>query len=102
MVHFGYVSDVIKVSDKLHQIIIKQKNKFFNDRYDHVAFSVFGTALKECVYLNVEKGDLIKTKSYISSRKHNDKYYVSIVLYNIEIRQKSTKQLKANFNEKES
>jgi hypothetical protein len=76
MVITGRIFDIVIISDKVAQIVLKKK---MNDKIVPVAISVFGywktKALEE---MKVKMKDKIKGNLYLKSKIYNGKYYTDV------------------------
>lgn len=89
MVVVGKIMDIINVSDKVTQIVIRVKK---DEIYLPVAFVCFSDIKILVLQLRLEKGDYAKITYYLKSKKSNEIYYTSAVVEKICITQKATKQ----------
>ena len=89
MVVVGKIIDIINVSDKVTQIIIRVKK---DEIYLPVAFICFQDIKVLVLQLRIEKNDFVKITYYLKSKKNNEIYYTSAVVEKICITQKATKQ----------
>ena len=89
MVVVGKIMDIINVSDKVTQIIIRVKNE---EIYLPVAFVCFQDIKAFILQLRFEKGDCVKITYHLKSKKYNEIYSTSAIIEKICITQKATKQ----------
>jgi hypothetical protein len=89
MVVVGKIMDIINVSDKVTQIVIRVKK---DEIYLPVAFVCFQEIKVLVMQLRLEKGDFAKITYYLKSKKTNEIYFTSAVVEKICITQKATKQ----------
>ena len=89
MVVVGKIMDVINVSDKVTQIVIRVKK---DEIYLPVAFVCFQDIKILVSQLRVEKGDFAKITYYLKSKMFNGVYTTSAIVEKICITQKATKQ----------
>jgi hypothetical protein len=76
MVITGRIFDIVIISDKVAQIVLKKK---MNDKIVPVAISIFGywktKALEE---MKVKMKDKIRGNVYMKSKVYNGKYYTDV------------------------
>jgi hypothetical protein len=89
MVVVGKIMDIINVSDKVTQIIIKVKKE---EIYLPVAYVCFSEIKALVLQLRLEQGDYVKITYYLKSRRFNQSYLTSAIVEKICITQKATKQ----------
>jgi hypothetical protein len=93
MVAVGKILDIINVSDKVTQIVIRVKK---DEIYLPVAFVCFQDIKSIILQLRVEKGDIVKITYYLKSKKYNEIYSTSAIIEKICITQKATNQYSVN------
>jgi len=90
MIVTGKIMDIVNVSDKVTQIVIRVKKE---EIYLPVAYVCF-TEIKALIcQLRIEKGDYVKITYYLKSKKFDEHYSTSAIVQKISITQKGTKQL---------
>lgn len=89
MVVVGKIMDVINVSDKVTQLVIKVKK---DEIYLPIAFICFQDMKVLVSQLRVEKGDFAKITYHLKSKKYNEIYSTSAIVDKICITQKGTRQ----------
>jgi hypothetical protein len=76
MILTGRIFDIVKINDKVAQLVLKKK---MNDKIVPVAVSIFGywktKALEE---MKVKLKDKIRGKLYLKSKIYNGKYYTDV------------------------
>jgi len=76
MVITGRIFDIVNISDKVAQIVLKKK---MNDKIVPVAISVFGYWKdKALVDMKLKPKDKIKANVYMKSKIYNGKYYTDV------------------------
>ena len=90
MVCRGSVLDLIAMTDKVMQVVIRIKK---NDAYFPIAFTAFLDIKILIQQIKIEKGDTVKIDYYIKSKKWQDKYFTSAVVEKIKIIAKKSPQL---------
>jgi hypothetical protein len=90
MVCKGSVLDLIAMTDKVMQVVIRVKK---NDAYFPIAFTAFLDIKILIQQIKIEKGDTVKIDYYIKSKKWQDKYFTSAVVEKIKIIAKKSPQL---------
>jgi hypothetical protein len=90
MVAKGTIIDIINVSDKVTQIIIKFKK---GDTYTHLCFTAYQDVLVLIKQIRLEKRDAIKITYFLKSRKHENRWYTSAIIENINVIAKRPEQL---------
>jgi hypothetical protein len=90
MVAKGTIVDIIDVSDKVTQIIIKYKK---GDAYIHLCFTAYQEVLVLIKQIRLEKRDLVKITYLLKSRKHQNRWYTSAIIEKITITTKRPDQL---------
>lgn len=93
MITTGKIVDVLNVSDKVTQVIIRVKK---DEIYLPIAFVCFENIKSLISQLRIEKGDFVKITYYLKSKKHNELYYTSAIIEKISITQKATNQYSVN------
>lgn len=89
MVAVGKIMNVINVSDKVTQIVIRVKK---DEIYLPVAYVCFQDIKVLVSQLRVEKGDFVKITYFLKSKMYNGFYTTSAIVEKICITQKGTKQ----------
>lgn len=89
MVAVGKIINVINVSDKLSQVVIRVKK---DEIYLPVAFVCFSEIKALICQLRIEKGDYVKITYYLKSKKFDDHYSTSAIVQKLCVTQKATKQ----------
>ena len=89
MVCKGSVLDLIAMTDKVMQVVIRVKK---NDAYFPIAFTAFLDIKILIQQIKIEKGDTVKIDYYIKSKKWQDKYFTSAVVEKIKIIAKKPSQ----------
>jgi hypothetical protein len=90
MIVTGKIMDIVNVSDKVTQIVIRVKKE---EIYLPVAYVCFTEIKALILQLRIEKGDFVKITYYLKSKKYNEYYTTSAIVEKICITQKGTKQL---------
>jgi hypothetical protein len=90
MVAKGVIVDLIDVSDKVTQIIIKNKKA---ESYIHLCFSAYQDILILIKQIRLEKRDLVKITYFAKSRKYENRWYTSLIIEKINIIAKRPEQL---------
>jgi hypothetical protein len=98
MVIENYVFDIIEVSEKVTQIILRKK---YENQYNLICFIAIGNVKEIVSQLKLEKKDKIRIEYYLKSKKFNDKYLTSAIISKIEIKEKRTNQIQAIFDTEE-
>jgi hypothetical protein len=79
----GKIYDIVVVSERVAQIILRKKDK---DKFILVAISVFGYWRdKAIVDLKLKPKDKIKARVYMSSKLYKDKYYTDVFFREINV-----------------
>ena len=89
MVVSASIQDIIKVSDKVTQIIVKKKH---NNLFLNVSFIAFGDIKNKIEKDNIEISDIVRIKYYLKSKKWNEKYSTDAIIEEIKIKEKGAKQ----------
>lgn len=89
MVVVGKIMDVINVSDKVTQVVIRVKK---DEIYLPVAYVCFQDIKVLVSQLRVEKGDFVKITYHLKSKLYNGFYSTSAIVDKISITQKANKQ----------
>lgn len=83
----GRIFDIVHISDKVAQIVLRKKDK---DKYILVAISVFGYWRDKAINeLKLKQKDKIKGKFYMTSKLYKEKYYTDVFFREITILEKS-------------
>ena len=90
MVAKGLIVDIIDVSDKVTNIIIKYKK---GDTYTQLCFTAFQDVLVLIKQIRLEKRDAVKITYFPKSRKHENRWYTSLIIEKINIITKRPEQL---------
>ena len=91
MVITGRIFDIVHISDKVAQIVLKKKDK---DKFILVAISVFGFWRDKAINeLKLKNKDKIKANIYMKSKLYNGKYYTDVYFREIYILEKATQGL---------
>jgi hypothetical protein len=90
MVVKGSIVDIIDVSDKVTQIVIKYKK---GNSYNHLCFTAYQDILVLIKQIRLEKRDVVKITYFIKSRKHENRWYTSAIIEKINIITKKPEQL---------
>ena len=90
MVAKGTIVDIIDVSDKVTQIIIKYKK---GDTYNHLCFTAYQDVLVLIKQIRLEKRDAVKITYFLKSRKHENRWYTSAIIEKINLIAKRPEQL---------
>lgn len=90
MIVTGKIMDIVNVSDKVTQIVIRVKKE---EIYLPVAYVCFAEIKALILQLRIEKGDFVKITYYLKSKKYNEYYTTSAIVEKICITQKATNQL---------
>jgi hypothetical protein len=100
MVITGRIFDIVTISDKVAQIVIRKKDK---DKVVPVAITIMGywkdKALNE---LKIRQKDKIKGNVYLKSRIYNDKYYTDVFFREIYVIEKAPINMNTLFVDKET
>lgn len=89
MVVTGKIIDVLNVSDKVTQVVIRVKK---DEIYLPVAYICFQDIKVLVSQLRVEKGDFVKITYYLKSKIYNGVYTTSAIVQKICITQKAKNQ----------
>lgn len=89
MVCKGVILDLIQLTDKVIQVVIRVKKK---DSYFPVAFTGFKEIKILIQQVKFEKGDAIKIEYDIRSKKWQDKYFTSAIIEKIQLIAKKPSQ----------
>ena len=89
MVVTGKIMDVLNVSDKVTQVVIRVKK---DEIYLPVAYICFQDIKVLVSKLRVEKGDFVKITYYLKSKMYNEVYTTSAIVEKICITQKAKNQ----------
>jgi hypothetical protein len=89
MIVTGKIMDIVNVSDKVTQIVIRVKKE---EIYLPVAYVCFTEIKALILQLRIEKGDFVKITYYLKSKKYNEYYTTSAIVEKICITNKATKQ----------
>ena len=89
MVVNGKIMDVLNVSDKVTQVVIRVKK---DEIYLPVAYICFQDIKVLVSQLRVEKGDFVKITYYLKSKMYNGVYTTSAIVEKICITQKAKNQ----------
>lgn len=90
MVVKGSIVDIIDVSDKVTQIVIKYKKGVL---YNHLCFTAYQDVLVLIKQIRLEKRDTVKITYFLKSRKHENRWYTSAIIEKINIIAKKPEQL---------
>jgi enamine deaminase RidA (YjgF/YER057c/UK114 family) len=90
MVAKGSIVDIIYVSDKVINIIIKYRK---GDNFIHLCFTAYQDILVLIKQIRLEKRDVVKITYFLQSRKHENKWYTSAIIEKINIIAKKPEQL---------
>ena len=91
MIIEGRIFDIVHVSDKVAQIVLRKKDK---DKYILVAISVFGYWRDKAINeLKLKQKDKIKGKLHLNSKMYKEKYYTDVFFREITILEKSVNGL---------
>ena len=90
MVAKGTIVDIIDVSDKVTQIIIKHKK---GETYNHLCFTAYQDVLVLIKQIRLEKRDAVKITYFLKSRKHENRWYTSAIIEKINLIAKRPEQL---------
>jgi hypothetical protein len=90
MVAKGSIVDIIDVSDKVTQIVIKYKK---GDTYTHLCFTAYQDVLVLIKQIRLEKRDSVKITYFLKSRKHENRWYTSLIIEKINVIAKRPEQL---------
>ena len=90
MVIRGKVFDIIKVSDKVTQVVLIVKK---GTGFIHVCFIAYQDVKALINQINLCKKDIVKIDYYVKSKKYEDKYFTSAIIEKIIITEKSSPQL---------
>jgi hypothetical protein len=90
MVIKGKIIDIIELSDKVSHIVIMHKKE---EAYLHICFTAYQSIMILCKQIKLEKGDLVKIDYHVKSRKHENRWYTSVIIEKIQITQKKSIQL---------
>lgn len=90
MVAKGTIVDIINISDKVLQVVIKFKK---GDIYNHICFTAYQDVLILIKQIRLEKRDVVKITYFLKSRKHENKWYTSAIIEKINIIAKKPEQL---------
>jgi hypothetical protein len=98
MIIKGKIIDIVE-REKVTNIIIMNKIGDTN-KYAPICFTGFSEAQRIIAILKIEKGDTIKIKYHIFSKKYNktDTYYTTLFIEDIKILQKNTNQLSVDLD----
>lgn len=75
MVIVGRIFDIVIVTDKVAQIVLRKK---MNDKIVPVAISVFGYWKDKIHQMGLKPKDKIKGNVYMKSKIYNGKYYTDV------------------------
>jgi hypothetical protein len=90
MIAKGTIVDIIDVSNKVTQIVIKFKK---GDSYIHLCFTAYQDVLVLIKQIRLEKRDSVKITYFLKSRKHENRWYTSAIIEKINIITKKPEQL---------
>jgi hypothetical protein len=90
MVAKGTIIDIIDVSDKVTQVVIKSKK---GTSYFPICFTAYQDVLVLIKQIRLEKRDVVKITYFLKSKKYENKYYTSAVIEKINITTKRPEQL---------
>jgi hypothetical protein len=90
MIVKGSIVDIIDVSDKVTQIVIKYKKA---DSYIHLCFTAYQDVLVLIKQIRLEKRDSVKITYFPKSRKHENRWYTSLIIEKINLIAKRPEQL---------
>jgi hypothetical protein len=90
MIAKGTIVDIIDVSDKVTQIVIKFKK---GDSYIHLCFTAYQDVLVLIKQIRLEKRDSVKITYFLKSRKHENRWYTSAIIEKISVIAKRPEQL---------
>lgn len=90
MVVNAIIQDIIKVSEKVTQIVVKKKH---NNIFLNVSFVAFGSIINKIEKENIEISDRVRIKYYLKSKKWNEKYSTDAIIEDIKIKEKGAKQI---------
>lgn len=98
MVIKGKIIDIIN-KEKVTNVVIMNKIGDTN-KYAPICFTAFAEAQRMIAILKIEKGDTIKIKYHIFSKKFNatDTYYTTLFIEDIKILQRNTNQLSVDLD----
>ena len=90
MVAKGTIVDIIDVSEKVTQIVIKYKK---GDSYTYLCFTAYQDVLVLIKQIRLEKRDAVKITYFPKSRKHENRWFTSLIIEKINIIAKRPEQL---------
>jgi hypothetical protein len=90
MVANAIIQDIIEISDKVTQVVIKVKH---NNIFLNVCFIAFGDVKNKIKKDNIEISDRVRIKYYLKSKKWNEKYSTDAIIQEISIKEKGKKQM---------
>jgi hypothetical protein len=90
MVAKGKVIDIIKVSEKVTQVIVQSKK---GENYFPICFTAYQDVLILIKQIRLEKRDVVKITYFIKSKKYENKYYTSAIIEKLQIVAKKPEQL---------
>lgn len=90
MVARGSIVDIIDISEKVSNIIIKYKK---GDFYNFVCFTAYQDILILIKQIRLEKRDTVKISYYPKSKKHENRWYTSLIIEKISVISKRPEQL---------
>lgn len=89
MVLNAIIQDIIKVSEKVTQIVVKKKH---NNLFLNVSLIAFGSIKNKIEKESIEISDRVRIKYYLKSKKWNEKYSTDAIIEDIKIKEKGAKQ----------
>jgi hypothetical protein len=89
MICKGSILDLVSVTDKVMQVVIRVKK---NNSYFPIAFTAYLDIKVLIQQIRIEKGDTVKIDYYVKSKKWQDKYLTSAVIEKIKIIAKKPSQ----------
>lgn len=94
MVITGRIFDIVTISEKVAQIVLKKK---MNDKIVPVAISVFGYWKdKALVEMKLKPKDKIKANVYMKSKIYNGKYYTDVYFKEVHLVEEGAKPMSSN------
>lgn len=93
MIIVGRIFDIVVISEKVAQIVLKKK---MNDKIVPVAISIFGFWKDKAINEMKLKGkDKIRGKVYMKSKIYNGKYYTDVYFKEIMLIEEAPKMMRS-------
>ena len=86
----GKIFDIVKVNDKVVQVIVRKKDR---GKFILTALTYIGYWKDKLLENDIKQKDTIRTNYVISSREYNGKYYTEIICREVAVIKKAPTKL---------